>query len=485
MTMNLTTRFYKYAINFGSYVLFSKVIIFIQLFYLWNNLSLEDLGKIALIQVIILIFSPILSFAGSEIVQRFFYEWKNTNVEKKNVTVVFFITLIINTLTCIFLYFFSSDLFYLLFNNLDFDPLVKLSIIYLYFDTFKIVPHGLLRITNDYKLYGLFNTIRSILSLMFCFLFISIHNLEVIGFLYANILADFIMCILYLNYIKNNFLNFFGILTIHKKNLINFYKYGLPLIPASLSENFSNIIDKMILEKFVPLSQIGTYNISNLVASSIGTLNNALRLSAVPMLFENIASKEKNKTGLMLSEVTKIYIFTTATFSLFISIFIKYLLFQFNLQSVEKVIIFIPYFAAYYFFQTMVSTYGRGIDLSKRTIYAPFIMFSHLIINLVLMFFLVSLYGVLGAISGLVLSAFVKLLIQGYFAIKFFPRKLNVLFTMVLIISYFFIFLISNYVSSIFSISISSFIIDSLIFLLSICAFSYFFLKKEIRDLFE
>lgn len=485
MKENLTKRFYKYAIKFGSYVLFSKIIIFIQLFYLWNNLSLENLGKIALIQVIILIFSPILSFAGSEIVQRFFYEWKNTNTEKKNITVIFFITLIINTLICIFLYFFSSELFYLLLNNLDFDPLVKLTIIYLYFDTFKIVPHGLLRITNDYKLYGLYNTIRSVLSLIFCFLFISIHNFELIGFLYASILADFIMCILYLIYIKNNFLDFFGILSIRKKNLLTYYKYGLPLIPASLSENFSNIIDKMILEKYVPLSQIGTYNISNLVASSVGTLNNALRLSAVPMLFENIASKEKNKTGLMLSEVTKIYIFTTATFSLFISIFIKYLFFQFNLPSVEKVIIFIPYFAAYYFFQTMVSTYGRGIDLSKKTIYAPFIMFSHLIINLVLMFFLVSSYGVLGAILGLVLGALIKLIIQGYFAIKFFPRKLNVLFTIILITSYFFVFLMSNHVFNIFSISMSAFFFDSLFFLLTIFTFSYFFLKKEIKDLFK
>ncbi|CAN1593700.1 RfbX Membrane protein involved in the export of O-antigen and teichoic acid [Candidatus Pelagibacterales bacterium] len=480
MDINLVNRFYKYAINFGSYILLSKIIIFIQLFYLWKNLSLENLGKIALIQVIIIILSPFLSFAGSEIVQRFFYEWKNKNIEKENITIIFLITIIFNSLICIILYFFSSDLFFFLLKNIEFNPLIKLSIIYVFLDTFKIVPHGLLRITNNYKLYGLLNAIRSILSLMFCFFFISFQNLELIGFLYANILADFIMCIFYLLYIKNNFLNFFGIQSINKKNLIGFYKYGLPLIPAALSENFSNIVDKILLEKYVPLSQIGTYNISNLAGSSIGVLNNALRLSAIPMLFENIANKGKTNTGSMLSEVTKIYIFTTATFSLLISIFIKYLLLPLNLKSVEIVVNFIPYFVIYYFFQTMVATYGRGIDLSKKTIYAPFIMLLNFIINFILMFFLVTSHGVLGAIFGLILSTLIKLLIQGYFAIKFFPRKLNLLFLFILIASYILIFLISDYVFSIFSISISTFIIDSIIFSLGTYIFFYFFLKKDI-----
>ena len=125
-------------------------------------MSPKDYGILGLTGVLQGVLMPIITFGLHSSVERFYYEWREDEKEKKlcliwiySCAVATGITLVIDSL--------GSNLFPLLFEQVPYYPYFKIALWSTFFASFNMVPFNLLRITEKVNTYGIVSVLAFII----------------------------------------------------------------------------------------------------------------------------------------------------------------------------------------------------------------------------------------------------------------------------------------------------------------------------------
>jgi O-antigen/teichoic acid export membrane protein len=210
-------------------------------------------------------------------------------------------------------------------------------------------------------------------------------------------------------FMLKNYLSFL----FNKQMIIDSLKYGIPLIPHTLSSWVSNLSDRWILNLFVPLSQVGIYSLGAQFGSLLGVLLTGFNYAWVPFVMSSLKENESHAKQ-KISRLTTYYMGILVLLVLIIVFFAPIVLRIMATQKFYDAIPIIPYIVFAMFWQGIYFMSVNPLFYLKKTQYLAIISIISAIINISCNLLLIPIYGIYGAaISTIISYTFNAILVQG------------------------------------------------------------------------
>jgi O-antigen/teichoic acid export membrane protein len=252
-------------------------------------LSTSDYGILSIISTYSSILAIILKLGLDAALTRHHYDFiDDDNLRKRYygtiwlflTSTAFIITLLINWN--------GVRLFAIIFREIPYDPYGRLATWLAFAGTAATIPLILFRVREKPLYYISISIINFVLSTSLVVFFVAIFHRGASGSIQGQLIAE---CILFipLTYItlRNVKLNF------NWDQLKSSLAFGLPLIPHQLSGWALNMSDRVLLERFVSLDQLGIYDLGYKFGMILDIILQSFNFGWSPLFFR-MASTEKN-----------------------------------------------------------------------------------------------------------------------------------------------------------------------------------------------
>jgi len=413
----------KTATNVALYTIgeiIPRILSFLLLPVLTKYLTTSDYGISSYISTVVTFLYVLTTLSVNTYALRTYYKVKSDLEKKKLIGNTFlfltewgFIMLCIEALLFPFLLKAFSV-------QVPFYPYFLLGLVINFFDVASIIPLITYRVNEDAKGFVLLSLGRTLVQYLFILLLVAYFKMGLLGSFMGRLAACLPFFVIYFLIIKKR-----GVFSINIPQLKDALRFSLPLLPGSLSYLVISMFDRIILERFVSLSDLGIYSVASTLALALNVVIQGLYRS-----FEQKIFREHNNEG-YLQLVDKLYRFYLA--SLYISGFLMVLF-------VKEILLFFTtsqyYGAGFYVLYLVIAVIISGINIFLTTLliadnrrkivsYSSFVAaISSFVANLLL----IKYYGVLGAciasiLSFLVVSIFyfIKVILKHrYLLVQFF-----------------------------------------------------------------
>ncbi len=182
------------------------------------------------------------------------------------------------------------------------------------------------------------------------------------------------------------------------------FRYGAPLIFTSISAILLSIADRLIINHYGELSDVGVYGL----AYKIGSVVNLLVINSFSLGFLPIAFKKFGQVGFERFFTRTLTYFTVITviFTLGISLFSKELIKLLSSDTPDywAALILVPFIAFSFIFKAIQYYFSLVFHLTKRTRYDALVTMLGFSFNLGLNLAWVPAYGIYGAVAATGLS---------------------------------------------------------------------------------
>jgi len=329
------------------------------------------------------------------------YVSNNQKQKAKEFFTTIMITMILIIIVCfIFLEMFGDELVNIIFPNssLEYSPYFRLSLLSVILIAIYQAPQAIFKVLQMAKHFLFLNVIVTISSVSFTLMFLIFLDLGLLSIFLGTFLGALIGCITSIIIIKDWF-----VFAINIKAIPKALKYSLPLIPHSLGTFFFTGANRIILERYVSLEELGIFSLGSKISMVtlllVGTFNMAYNPHFIQMAEKNeklAVDTNKMVIGywyvvvlamvlgvLMFSEII-LGIMTTRAYS--------------GASTVMIIISFSSIFRGLYMFAV------SPFFFKKKTLYIPIITFIAGLVGLLLNYLLIPIFGIEGAAYATVFS---------------------------------------------------------------------------------
>ena len=276
-------------------------------------------------------------------------------------------------------------------NPAEFGRLFNLSIYIIVLRVLNNLLSNKLRAEEKSISYTVVNLIKIFLSLGFTIYFVAFRKIGIIGVLYSYVISESTILIIMIPYmIKNMQLRYdTGLL----KTAI---KFGVPLIFSTLAMMVLNVSDRYILKFFANYRTLGLYDLGYRVAGVINMFFIIpLNLTLIPIAYK-MYNKEGDKRyfSKMLTYLTFLLVWTGLALSLFSKEIIRTFALNPDYWPAYQVV---PVVVFSYVFFGMRLVSMLGLYLTKNTKYVAYTTLIAAIVNIVLNFIFIPMWGMMAA----------------------------------------------------------------------------------------
>jgi O-antigen/teichoic acid export membrane protein len=212
----------------------------------------------------------------------FYYRCKTVEEKKKLLGNLSAFIILLNTLIVIGLLLFGKQIFHALGSNIDFYPYIVVGVLINFFNLFFVLPSALFRVIEKPMPLTILNVSRGIIAFILTLVLVIYYNYTALGVLYANLIVNFIFAFIFLYMIRNHIiwnLNFIQI----KKVLA----FTLPLVPGSIAYYLTTISDRILIDKYLSLNDLGIYSVAASIALILNIFSYGAYKAFEPYIFKN------------------------------------------------------------------------------------------------------------------------------------------------------------------------------------------------------
>jgi O-antigen/teichoic acid export membrane protein len=264
--------------------------------------------------------------------------------------------------------------------------------VYALFNTVIEVLLAIWRMEDKAINYGLFRIGRTVFELSIVLVFVIGFELNFEGSIYGMIIAYASGCLVALIILSRKKL-LFG--SFSKDYLKHAVRYGVPLIPHTLSGVAIMYSDKLILTHYHGLAANGVYTVGFLVGQIIGLLQNSFNQAWVPWVFQKLKLNNQEDKNRMV-KMTYIYIMGIVFLVFLLWLIMPFIYSFFNKEYAGgmKLVLWIALGFAFNGMYKMVSVY---LFYLERTMIIAYVSLGAALLNVILNFVLIPDYGPEGA----------------------------------------------------------------------------------------
>lgn len=424
----LQKRFISDFFSYGMLGVLSKFISLFTLPLYAAYLRPEDFGILEISIFSSSILSMILSFQIESALLRMYFDKEDDFFKKALFSTGLFFNILTSlfstTLFLIFFYYFDCYLF--ISTEITYS-VVFLAISQLVFMNIYGYSTVALRVKYERKNYILLNSVQALTNIGLGLLMIVYFNYKVEGILLSNLItmAIFSFVALYLN--KNLIIKIFKI-NLLKEMLV----YSIPLIPSSLMLYAQQYLVRIVILSKLSILELGLYVIASKLASPLLLVVGTIKVSWMPLAFENHDSlnAKKNFNSLLLKYL-QYGSFILCTLSIFSKEAIEFLFDKRYIDSYKLV----GLIAFSFYLRGINNMISPGLGVAKKSFLLSISTVIGIAISIGLMYYLVNDYGTIGLLYGAIFGEIIAVVILLYFTEKYFSGFFNYFFVALGILS--------------------------------------------------
>lgn len=393
--------------------------------------SPAEYGIIDLFAIITSIISLTIALEIHQAVVRFYQDANNEQDKTEYVSSAFIFSIFVYSLYFIISFLFSDSLVVLILDEIKYKELFIISSLSIAISGLFYFTSGQLKwqiLPKQFVIVSVINVI-TVSSVSLYLLIIEDMKLEsiFIGQIFGNILG-IVMSIYFTSKsykLVFNYLKF--------KEMISF---SYPLVFSGIAVFVTLFIDRIIINQFLGLSELGIYGLAYRFASMASLVMIGFQSSLSPLIYKHYKEDNTKNNIAKLFDIFVIFAFIVISASI---LFSKELIFFLSTVEFAEAAIFISPLIISVFFSNMY-IFSPGIVIAKKTKLQIFISFSSAIINTILNYLMIPIWGLLGAALATVISSIIVftiyiLISNKYYEINYNWNKKILLFIIVLIVS--------------------------------------------------
>jgi O-antigen/teichoic acid export membrane protein len=412
----LLGRFYRNALFYGLGTLIARAGALLLLPVYWLKLSPQDFGVIGLCQVLITLLTPVLSLGLSDAVQRLYYDWPAAQ-RAGNVAVLYLLSFVFGLIACISLDVWGGRLFAALITQVPFDPLLRISLWTAFGASLQLIPLTLLRVREELGEFTVITVLSFLLQSTLALLLLFGLNMGV----QAVLLSNLVNALVWSGYLV------FRLPAQRMRppwpSVADALRYAAPLVPAAVMEGLTATIDRLLLDKFVSLTQIGLYNLGNQFGAALNMFNQILRSAWTPFVYRVVS--ERSDGPAILGKFSVYYVAVLCLPALAVALLSKEFILMLGDERFYGVYDFVPAFVLAYLIQGTASALGRGVDIAKKTAWMLVVPAVSAFSAAAALYLLVPAFGVWGAVAAMLVWSTVRTLTHVALAVWFYPRPFH------------------------------------------------------------
>ncbi|MFH1386131.1 MAG: oligosaccharide flippase family protein [bacterium] len=276
-------------------------------------------------------------------------------------------------------------------SGLTYQPYFRLSLITVVLIALYQAPTAIFKVMQMAKHFFVLNVVVLLATILLSVYLVVYKQVGMLGFFWANLLAALIGCLVAFWLIRDWFCRRFvwGFVPLA-------LAYSLPLIPHSLGTFMFTGANQIILEKFVPLSDIGLFSLASRIASVPLLLVGCFNMAYNPYFIESAEKNENKAIAINADIIGYWYVAVLAMvlgFILFSSLILKVMASQayYAASGVAGILVFSSIFRGLYMFAV------SPLFFKKHTYLIPIITLIAGGTSVALNIFAIPKWGILGA----------------------------------------------------------------------------------------
>ena len=374
---------------------------FFMLPVLTNSLLPEEYGQLSLILLLVNLFTPLIGFNSNAFLQVNYFI-KSSDYNKQYGTAI--ISAFALSILLLFVLYLFRDLF-TEFTTVE-NIFIPFVVVLIFLRIIHLINQTHYQVTKQFFLYGFSETSVSVIYLTIGIVFIKVFNFSWYYLIYIQIGSYFLInCYNLIKLKSNKTFEFFFNYEIKKKIV----RYGLPLIPHTVSIYLYNSIDRFFINHFIGIKETGIYSVSIQLGLFVSLMFVSFNTAFTPFLFrqlsENVPKMRKTFKiiffGLLLASIASLVFYLISPFFEGLIIDEKY----------HKAIGYLPLIILTQLFMGSQMIFGNFLFYFEKTKIIALLSFSTLVLNALLTYVFIPKYGEIGAALSSTISAAVYFLL--------------------------------------------------------------------------
>lgn len=207
--------------------------------------------------------------------------------------------------------------------------------------------------------------------------------------------------------------------------LVEALRFGIPLVPAELSNQISSIGDRYVIQFFLGPEAVGLYAVAYGLTNHLKGLLTVMMFAVTPMYLDIWEKQGREKTEEFLSMVLDYYLMIAIPGIILFCFFGGDIMVLMASTKYAEAKVLLPYLVIPLVLHGAISIYTAGLFIHKNTKLILYFTLSSGLLNLILNIIMVPLMGLIGAAVATLISYIFLIIIANIFSSKYITINLN------------------------------------------------------------
>lgn len=421
---------------YGISTIIGRFLGFILVPFYTNVFRTEDFGVYSYIYAYVAFLNIVYIYGMDSAFMK--YESVAAETEKKS---VFSTPYLFSVATSVFIslafYVFRDQVCLLMQIPVNYSYLIYYVIAVLFFDTVTLIPFANLRLQRKAKKFALIKILNIGLNVVLNLVLILKYKMGIEAVFISNLASSVLAFLILIPDIARNLR-----LSIDRNIILKMLKFGVPYLPASMAAMIVQVIDRPVLNLLTNPSTVGIYQANYKLGIFMMLFVSMFQYAWQPFFLNNAKDPEAKQ---IFSKVMTLFITVASVLWLLVSLFIE----DFAKIPVYhgKTIIgteflgglkIVPIILLAYIFDGIYINLTAGLYIKEKTKYFPYITGLGALVNVVVNFALIPVWGMMGAAVATLMAYFAMACMSYWFNQKIYKMnfetgKIFSLFSLILV----------------------------------------------------
>lgn len=398
---------------FGLATVIDKFILFLLLPIYARVFTPEEFGIVDLIQVIVGIISIFAYLQLETSLQRYYYKEPERGKLIFSTSLTIFLISIFLVLIGIL---FSKSLSSLFFADIKFQNAIIIALLQIPFAVINTINLIVLRFEQKNKEFFISVIVFSISLLVL--VFVLIDKYKILGLFYAQLISVIIATIVSTLFVRKYITLSFSVFLIKKS-----FKYAIPQVPARIGSTANAYANRFLINSFLSIFYLGIFSMALRIGSIILLVHGVFMMAWNQFMFKIIEDPNHKKIfSSIFSIAIPLLFLMVSLITLFSYELIYYVLSPQYIEAYK----YTGFIALAYSLLILKEIVDIGPKYKEKTYFLSINFFISVAVNLITLFILVPLIGLLGAVISLALTNLSLLIASWYNSNRLYPINFSI-----------------------------------------------------------
>ncbi len=380
-----------------------------------RHLSPADYGIWGLSNSIGLFLNIALPFGMLMAVGRFYFDARDESERAESLGTIFVFLTVVPLLILLPLEKFGAQIFAFITPGVAYAPTMRLTVWAAYFSMFSIIPLMVLRSREQAGKYLLFNLGQALLFHSIAVTLVVFARLGVLGLLWGNLISSLVFALVYITQTLRWYPPRFSL-----TRLGAIFRYSLPLFVHGLAGWILMLSDRLILQRWVTLAEVGIYSIGYTLGTIVQNAAEAATNAWFPVFY---ASRTDGENARQATDAATYLLLAISAIAIALTVGLHHLIGWILPDAYRGAEAVAAWVALSGIFAQVYYILSYSLHYIKKTGYIALISWSAALINLLINFALIPRYGFMVAAISTLTAYMVMAGGAYYFSKKLYPLE--------------------------------------------------------------